>query len=126
MTDNRSDEAMIEADIERTQDQMGETVQKLEDSLTPKEMARSVMGDEGTDFAKEALEIVRQNPIPAALIAVGAIWLLATARTPGIRRLTDRLWSGSSSTSGLRPRSAEPAPIGPPPPVGEELDRRPY
>jgi hypothetical protein len=123
MTDTRSDEAMIEADIERTQDQMGKTVQKLEDSLTPKEMARSVMGDDGTDFAKEALEIVRQNPIPAAMMAVGAIWLLATARTPGMKRMTDRLWSRSTS-SDLRPRSAEPAPIGPPPPAGEELDRR--
>jgi Protein of unknown function (DUF3618) len=123
MTDNRSEEAMIERDIEHTQDEMGETVQKLEDSLTPKEMARSVIGDDGTDFAREALEIVRQNPIPAAMIAVGAIWLLATARTPGMRRMTDRL-SGSRS-SNLRPRSAEPAPIGPPPGTDPELDRRP-
>ena len=123
MTDNRSDEAMIERDIERTQDEMGETVQKLEEKLTPRGMARSVMGDDNADFAKEALELARQHPIPVAMIAVGAIWLLASARTPGMRRLTDRLW-GRSAASGLRPRSEEPAPIGPPPPVGEELDRR--
>lgn len=124
MTDTRSEEALIERDIERTQDQMGETVQKLEESLTPKEMARSVMGDDGTDFAKEALELVRQNPIPAAMVAVGTIWLLATARTPGMRRMTDRLWSRSDS-SGLRPRSEEPAPIGPSPANDPSLDRRP-
>lgn len=126
-TDARSDEAMIEQDIERTQDEMGQTIQKLEDKLTPREMARSVMGDEGTDLAKEALDIVRQNPVPVALIAVGAIWLLATSNTPAVRRLTDRMWGRSSgaSRSSLRPRSAEPAPIGPPPAVGEELDRRP-
>lgn len=125
MTDTRSEEALIERDIERTQDQMGETVQKLEESLTPKEMARSVIGDDGTDFAKEALELIRQNPIPAAMVAVGAIWLLATARTPGMRRMTDRLWSRSDS-SGLRPRSEEPAPIGPSPATDPSLDRRPF
>ena len=124
MTDNRSEEAMLERDIERTQDEMGETVQKLEESLNPREVARSVIGDQNSDLAREVLEVVRQNPIPAAMIAVGAIWLLATARTPSGRRLTDRLWSGSSSPN-LRPRSEEPAPIGPPLGTDPSLDRRP-
>jgi hypothetical protein len=124
MTDTRSEEAMIERDIEQTQDEMGETVQKLEDKLTPREMARSMIGEENTDFAREAVQLARQNPVPVAMIAVGAIWLLATAKTPGMRRMTDRLWGGSdSSEPRLRPRSEEPAPIGPPPPVGEGFDR---
>jgi hypothetical protein len=135
MTDTRADEEMIERDIERTQDQMGETVQKLEDSLDPREMARSLMGDENTDLVKDALDLARQNPIPVAMIAVGAIWLLASSsRSPAVRRLTDqfRSKSGSSSSSGdldpngLRPRSAEPAPIGPPPATDPSLDRMPY
>ena len=123
-TSSETEQARIERDIERTQDEIGETVQKLEESLTPRQMARSVIGDENTDFAKEALELVRQNPIPAAMIAVGAIWLLATARTPGMRRMTDRVL-GRSNTDGLRPRSEEPAPIGPPPETGRSFDRRP-
>jgi len=131
MTDARSDEAMIEREIERTQDQMGETVQKLEDSLNPRHVARSLLGDQNTDLAKEALEVVRQNPIPVALMAVGAIWLLATSsRSPAVRRLTDQFRSGSSgaggrSPTGLRPRSEEPAPIGPPPATDPTLDRMP-
>jgi hypothetical protein len=123
-TKSRTEEEMIERDIERTQDEMGATVQKLEGSLNPKDVARSVVGDEGVDFAKEAVELARQNPVPVAMIAVGAIWLLATARTPGMQRITDKLWSRRKS-SGLRPRSAEPAPIGPPPTTRGDLDRRP-
>jgi hypothetical protein len=94
-----------------------------------------LMGDENTDLVKDALDLARQNPIPVAMIAVGAIWLLASSsRSPAVRRLTDqfRSKSGSSSNSGdldpngLRPRSAEPAPIGPPPATDPSLDRMPY
>ena len=129
MTATRSDEALIERDIERTQDEMGETVQKLEDSLNPREIARSVMGDDNADIAREALQIARQNPIPVALIAVGAVWLLATSNSPAIRQLRDRFrsgrTSGSRASAGLRPRSAEPAPIGPPPASDPTFDRMP-
>lgn len=129
MTGTRSEEALIERDIERTQDEMGETIHKLEESFTPGEVARSVMGDENSDLAKEMLEIARQNPVPVAMIAVGAIWLLASSQSPAIRRLTGRFRSGGPSSRGasadLRPRSAEPAPIGPPPVSDPRLDRMP-
>lgn len=128
-TDTRRDEEAIERDVRRTQDEMGETVDRLEGKLNPREISREVMGDEGADAAKEAVEVTRQNPIPVALIAIGIIWLLATTRSPTINRLTDRITgrrrSAERDRSGLRPRSAEPAPIGPPPPRGEDFDRRP-
>ena len=128
-TDTRTDEATIERDIERTQDEMGETVQKLEDRLNPREIARSVMGDDNADIAREALQVARQNPIPVAMIAVGAVWLLATSNSPAIRQLRDRFrsgrTSGSRASAGLRPRSAEPAPIGPPRATDPALDQMP-
>ena len=128
-TDSRTEEAAIERDIERTQDEMGETVQKLEDKLSPREIARSVMGDDNADLAKQAWAVARENPIPVAMIAVGAVWLLATSNAPAIRELRDRFMSGRTSGSrasaGLRPRSAEPAPIGPPPSTDPTLDRMP-
>ena len=129
MTEKRTDEAAIERDVRRTQDEMGETVDKLEEKLNPREISREVMGDDGADAAKEALEVTRQNPIPVALIAIGLIWLLATTRSPTINRLTERFTGkrGRSDRefSDLRPRSAEPAPIGPPPSTGDDFDRRP-
>lgn len=129
MTANTTDKDAIERDIRHTQDEMGETVDRLEDKMNPRDITRSVIGDDGTDVAREALEVTRQNPIPVALIAVGAIWLLATSRSPMIRRFTDRVIGrrpeASEGNRRLRPRSAEPAPIGPPPARGESFDRRP-
>lgn len=127
-TGKRRDEAAIERDVRRTQDQMGETVNKLEEKMNPRDITRSAIGDEGADVAEEALEITRQNPIPVALMAVGLIWLLATSRSPAIRRITDRISGRRPEATrpgrGLRPRSAEPAPIGPPRPSGKTQGRR--
>jgi hypothetical protein len=128
MADDPKQEAnLIEQDVLRTQDDIGETVEKLEEKLTPRELTRSVIGDDGAEVAREALEVARQNPIPVAMIAVGLIWLLATSRSPTLKRLTGRVLGGGSAAeedqSGLRPRSAEPAPIGPPGAVGEDYDR---
>ena len=124
MSDNRTNEAAaIEQDVVQTQDQIGETLHKLEESLTPKGIAQSVMGERGTDQARELLDLVKQNPIPVGLIAIGAIWLLATARSPMVDRLKNSVTSRSDGFN-LRPRSEEPAPIGPPPETGLEYDRR--
>ena len=65
------------------------------------------------DQARELLDLVKQNPIPVGMIAVGAIWLLATARSPMLDRLKSSVTSRSDEFK-LRPRSEEPAPIGPP------------
>ena len=128
MIDNSpNSEADLERDVSRTQDQMGDTVDKLEAKMNPREVTRSVIGDDGADVAQEALEVTRRNPIPVAMIAVGVIWLLATSRSPAIKRFTDGLTgkrTSDRSGEGLRRRSAEPAPIGPPPATGEEFDRR--
>ena len=124
MNDDRTKEAeAIEQDVVQTQDEMGETLQKLEEQLTPRGITQSVMGDQGTDYAREVLDLVKQNPLPVGMIAVGAIWLLATSRSPMIKRVTSAVTGGPSEPK-LRPRSEEPAPIGPPPETGLEYDRR--
>jgi hypothetical protein len=118
---------VIERDVRRTQDAMGDTVERIEDKLNPRDMAQSLVGEERMDTAREALDVARRNPLPVALIAVGAVWLFATSDAPMIRRVRERLsdrFGLRGSGSGLRPRSAEPAPIGPPPPKGEAYDRR--
>lgn len=124
-TDNRPDEEAIERDVRRTQDQIGDTVDKLEEKMNPRDISRSVMGDDGTELAEEALEVTRTNPIPVAMIVVGVIWLLASSNSPAIRRVTDRITGKTGTDSkGLRPRSAEPAPIGPPRETGQAFDQR--
>lgn len=114
--------AQIEKDVRRTQDAIGDTVDRIEDKMNPRDISREVLGDEGTKVAREALEVTRTNPIPVAMIAVGLIWLVATSNSPAIRRLMDK--ATGKGGMDLRPRSKEPAPIGPPPATGEAFDRR--
>jgi hypothetical protein len=120
MSDNRTgDAATIEQDIRATQDQIGETVAKLEEQLTPGKIARSVVGDDGNEIATEALEITRRNPVPVALIAVGLIWLLATGRTRNGTRLVDRI-AGALKTRGGAPARGQSTFRSPPTAGGAE------
>jgi len=125
--DNRAEAAAIEQDIRRTQDEIGDTVAKLEEQLTPRELARSVVGDDGSEIAMEALEITRQNPIPVAMIAIGLIWLIATARTRDGSRLVDRI-SGTRAPGAARSPRPPVAPTasasGFSDPYADSLDRR--
>jgi hypothetical protein len=129
MAADTRDSDTIERDIDRTQDKIGDTVEKIEEKMDPSEITRSILGEDGQESVRNGLRIARENPIPVALIAIGAVWLFATSDTPMIRRVRERLIGGGRSSTGkdrngLIPRSEEPAPIGPPPARGEEFDRR--
>ena len=129
MTDKQTNDrtaAAIERDVVETQDEIGETIEKLNEKLTPGDVAGGIIGEDKLEMAKEAMEVARRNPLPVAMIAIGAVWLFATSDAPLIREMRRRLTGGRRGeldSNGLRPRSAEPAPIGPPPTVGEEYDR---
>ena len=122
-----NDEALIEREVVRAQDELGETVQQLEEKLNPTDLAQGLLDGDAMDTAKEAFEVARRNPLPVALIVVGSVWLFATSDAPMIRNvresLLDRLGL-RGDRERLRERSAEPAPIGPPPATGEDFDRR--
>ena len=128
MADRRNDPELVERDIKDTQDAIGSTIDKIEEKLNPRDIVDSFVSGDGMDNAKQVWSIVRENPIPAALIAVGTGWLLATSQTPAIRDLRERFvgkfGGGTGGEFNLRPRSEEPAPIGPPPETGAEFDRR--
>lgn len=127
LADERNDEELIEREVERSQDQLGETVQQLEEKLNPSDLAQGLLDADAIDTAKEALEVARRNPLPVALIVVGSVWLFATSDAPMIRNVREQLlgrFGMGGKRGGLRPRSAEPAPIGPPPATGETFDRR--
>jgi hypothetical protein len=99
--DPTGDAAIIERDIDRTQDRMGDTVEKLEERLTPPKVAESLIGSRGSETAEQALEVAKRNPIPVALIAIGAVWLVASRRS---RSAVQALFAGRS---GRSPRSAK-------------------
>lgn len=123
----RNDEELIEREVVRAQDEIGETVQQLEEKLDPRSLAEPLFDADTMDTAKEALEVARRNPLPVALIVAGSVWLFATSDAPMIRNVRESLLGRlglRNDRQRLRPRSAEPAPIGPPPATGETYDRR--
>ena len=84
MNDTTAQQAnKIELEIRETQDQIGETVQKLEEQLAPRQVVRSVIGDDRIDWIEGAIEVAKRNPVPVAMIAIGALWLLSKSGPDG-------------------------------------------
>ena len=75
------------AEIERTRADMGETVDAIQQRLSPenlKEQAKDRVMGATVGRAQEAgsgiMETIRANPVPAALTGIGLTWLFASAR----------------------------------------------
>ena len=94
----------IRADIERTRERLGDTVEALGAQLNPSHLKQRVkdsvheatigrvknMASNARDKAEESgrglLETLRDNPIPAAMIAGGIGWLLFNKRKTSVER----------------------------------------
>ena len=86
--DTEADEvAATRAEIERTRADMSETVDAIQERLSPenlKEQAKDRVKEATVGRAQEAgsgiMETIRANPLPAALTGIGLGWLLVSAR----------------------------------------------
>lgn len=81
MTDNsiHDDPEAIERDIQRTQQEMSRTVDRLGNQLTAKNLFNSLLdkADENGIDAHYLIDGARRNPMALGLIAAGAIWLVS-------------------------------------------------
>lgn len=124
------DTVAIEKEVERTQDAMGETIAKIEEKLSRRRIAQSLVSDESNDTARQIWEVVRESPVPVALIAGGVAWLISTSQAPLIARLRGELKSrfksavGSNSSASPVAVGSSASAVGPPPAMGEAYDRR--
>lgn len=75
-TDTRSPDE-IEREIRRTQHEMSDTVDKLGDQFTPRNIVNGLLdkADENGIDARYMLDAARRNPIALGMIAIGGIWL---------------------------------------------------
>ncbi|MDQ4128583.1 MAG: DUF3618 domain-containing protein [Actinomycetota bacterium] len=85
-------------EIERTRADMSETVDAIQERLSPqnlKEQAKDRVKEATVGRAREAragvVETVRANPLPAALTGIGLGWLLMSARQQSQPRYRDDL-----------------------------------
>lgn len=85
--------ATLEEDIRRTRAELGVTVAALQRKLVARhfvdegyDMLKDSFGD--TDAVNRGLDIVRANPVPVALVGIGAAWLIA-ANTGVVDRIAN-------------------------------------
>lgn len=96
-----ADVQQIKAEISDTQAEIQHTVAEIQERLSPahlKDQAVSTVQDATIGKVQQMMN--GTNPIPYALIGIGAVWLLAN------RRSSDRPWSGygqGSQAWGGRP-----------------------
>ncbi len=84
------------AEIERTRADMSETVDAIQNKLSPrnlKEQAKEQAKDTAKGTGSTIMGTIRENPLPAALTGIGLGWLFVSARR-----------SSSSSSSGEEAR----------------------
>jgi len=81
-------------EIERTRAGMSETVDAIQERLSPenlKEQAKDRVKEATVGRAREArsgiVNTIRENPLPAALTGIGLTWLLANARSQSPEQL---------------------------------------
>ncbi len=91
--DNRRPEE-IEHDIERTRAELTSNIDAIQSKLTPGQMMDQAMSYARTslpaDFGSNLNHAIRENPIPVALIGLGAAWLMASGRNPGYMKSRHR------------------------------------
>jgi ElaB/YqjD/DUF883 family membrane-anchored ribosome-binding protein len=99
-----NESARIRADIEQTRAAMGDTLNAIQERLSPErlkaqakesireatigrveKMARKA-GDKAGDTGRGLLDVARDNPVPLALIGIGAGWLLYNSKKRTTRR----------------------------------------
>src|SRR5688572_26008769 len=91
----------IRADIERTRERLGDTVEALGTQLNPSHLAQRVKDtvreatigrvqhmasntkDRMADTGRDLAQTIRDNPLPAAMAAAGIGWLLLSRREQG-------------------------------------------
>ena len=108
-------------EIERTRAGMSETVDAIQERLSPenlKEQAKDRVKEATVGKAQEAgsgiVDTIRQNPLPAALTGIGLGWLFVNARKQGSSRppYRDTVYRDAAYVEGYPPTN-EYAPAAP-------------
>ena len=75
--------AQTRAEIERTRADMSETVDALQQRLSPqnlKEQAKVQAKETARETGSSFVDRIKQNPVPAAMVGIGLGWLLTSGR----------------------------------------------
>jgi ElaB/YqjD/DUF883 family membrane-anchored ribosome-binding protein len=114
---SEDDPRKIEARIEETRSDISDTLNRLQDKLSPGQLMdqaldfvrKGEVGKVGSDFASNLGSVVRNNPVPLALIGVGIAWLAvssASSRTAAAQMVA-RMGEADHQTGAATRNAAE-------------------
>jgi uncharacterized protein DUF3618 len=75
--------AELEREVRQSRAEVEDTLDAIQDRLSPGQLFDQVtqyLRDNGGEFARNFGQIVRQNPVPAALVGVGLVWMMLGSR----------------------------------------------
>lgn len=92
--------------IEQTRSDMSQTIDAIQDKLSPSNLVQdakdatigkaqdavSSAGETAVGFGSSVVDLIKQNPIPAALASVGIGWLIVSGRNSSSQRNTTRTY----------------------------------
>jgi hypothetical protein len=84
MADDNLETAQIEQDLAQTRARMDNRLGELQDRLSPNQLVNDALthfgGEDGGDFTQTLIAKAKANPLPAALVGVGLVWLMASSQ----------------------------------------------
>jgi hypothetical protein len=89
VTTDHPDPSELERDVAENRDRIDQTLDAIQGKLTPGQLideGLTVLKHDANGLLGSIGQIVRANPLPAALVGVGLVWLLlasASADRPG-------------------------------------------
>jgi hypothetical protein len=90
MADDNLETAQIERNLAQTRARMDNRLGELQDRLSPNQLVNDALshfgGENGADFTQTLIAKAKANPLPAALVGVGLIWLMASSQRKQDRR----------------------------------------
>jgi gas vesicle protein len=121
-SDTPADPAEIRAEIRETRERLGDTLEELGERLNPRHVKAQITeqvkenvreatigrvqhmahnaADRVQDTRDTIMDTIRENPIPAAMAAIGLGWLFVNARRQADERLSAGYGYGSSRSTG--------------------------
>jgi len=88
MSDDTSDPARIERDLQRRRSSLDTHLDELQQRFSPGQLMDEglayLRGSQGKEFMINLGESIREKPLPAALAGIGLAWLMASG--PGVQR----------------------------------------
>lgn len=85
-TEAQKDQAQLEREIDQQRAHLGETISALEAQFSPGQMLDKILTyskTNGSEFSRNLVDTVKNNPVPTLLTALGVTWLMYTQNNRG-------------------------------------------